>query len=487
MTRATGRKGLPRPARFWAALAVLAGVALVTAMGAMITVALPGLAGSFGASDADVVWTVTCYQMASMACVLPAASLAGTFGDRIIFLTGLLLYAAGSLLCALSPDLATLTACRALQGVGAAGCTGVSLKLIETIFPSRLLGRGIGLNAATISASIILGPAIASVILSRASWPWLFLATFPAALAAAGLAFAFLPREKPENLTPPAKAGTLKELFPNLLTFGSFFLLVAALSRGAAPPVSAGLAALFLLALVLFVRLERRSPSPSLPVDLLARPVFSLSMTSQLFCFMAQSAVVTACPFFFQERLGFSVVTTGLLLTAWPLGHIVSSLVSGRLTERVSPALVGFLGMSVCTVGIVSFLWLEGGPLDAAWRLSVCGCGYGFFQAPNDQTTLLAAPHYRRSAASAFLALVRSLGQMIGAVAVSSAFHFFPDIPEASYLAAAAFASAGTCSLALRWRFLKKRFTSRVRHRPSAFGSLIRKRRNSSGKQSAPK
>lgn len=222
-------------------------------------------------------------------------------------------------------------------------------------------------------------------------------------------------------------------------------------------------------------------------MDLLARPVFSLSMTSQLFCFMAQSAVVTACPFFFQERLGFSVVTTGLLLTAWPLGHIVSSLVSGRLTERVSPALVGFLGMSVCTVGIVSFLWLEGGPLDAAWRLSVCGCGYGFFQAPNDQTTLLAAPHYRRSAASAFLALVRSLGQMIGAVAVSSAFHFFPDIPEASYLAAAAFASAGTCSLALRWRFLKKRFTSRVRHRPSAFGSLIRKRRNSSGKQSAPK
>ena len=89
MTRATGRKGLPRPARFWAALAVLAGVALVTAMGAMITVALPGLAGSFGASDADVVWTVTCYQMASMACVLPAASLAGTFGDRIIFLTPL--------------------------------------------------------------------------------------------------------------------------------------------------------------------------------------------------------------------------------------------------------------------------------------------------------------------------------------------------------------------------------------------------------------
>lgn len=97
MTRATTtrRKGLPRPARFWAALAVLAGVALVTAMGAMITVALPGLAGSFGASDADVVWTVTCYQMASMACVLPAASLAGTFGDRIIFLTGLLLYRRG--------------------------------------------------------------------------------------------------------------------------------------------------------------------------------------------------------------------------------------------------------------------------------------------------------------------------------------------------------------------------------------------------------
>lgn len=483
MTPQTEQQGLPRPARFWAALAVLAGVALVTAVGAMITVALPGLAGSFGASDADVVWTVTCYQMASMACVLPAASLAGSFGDRNVFLTGLGLYALSALGCALSPDLPSLTACRALQGMGAAGCMGVSLRLIERIFPSRLLGRGIGLNAAAISASIIAGPALASFMLARGPWQWLFAAAVPGALTAALLGFFFLPRENPRTLRPLSETGTLRDLGPNLFTFGAFFALVASLSLGEPVPASAGLAALFLAALYLFVRLERRSEAPSLPVDLLARPVFSLSMTSQLFCFMAQSAVVTACPFFFQEQLGFSVVTTGLLLTAWPLGHILSSLSSGRITERLSPALTGFLGMSLCTAGIVSFLRLDGGPEDAAWRLAVCGLGYGLFQAPNDQTTLLAAPHTRRSAASALLSLVRSLGQMLGAVAVSSAFHFFPELPAAPFLAAAAFGALGTCSLALRWHFLKRGVSRRIRHRPASFRRLIRRRRNTSGRK----
>jgi len=483
MTPGTEHPGLPRPARFWASLAVLAGVALVTAVGAMITVALPGLAGSFGASDSGVVWTVTCYQMASMACVLPAASLAGSLGDRRVFITGLGIYALASLGCALAPDLAALTACRALQGMGAAGCTGVSLRLIERIFPSRLLGRGIGLNAAVISASIIAGPALASAILARASWQWLFGAAVPGALAAAVLGLIFLPRENPHMLRPLAETGTLRDLAPNLLTFGAFFALVASLSLGRPASVSTGLAALFLAALFLFVRLERRTDAPSLPVDLLARPVFSLSMTSQLFCFMAQSAVVTACPFFFQEQLGFSVVATGLLLTAWPLGHIVSSLASGRITEHMSPALTGFLGMTVCSAGIVSFLWLGGGPEQAAWRLAVCGLGYGLFQAPNDQTTMLAAPHNRRSAASAFLSLVRSLGQMLGAVAVSSAFHFFPALPAAPYLAAAAFGAAGTCSLALRWLCVSRGASRRIRHRPASFRRIIRKRRNTSGRK----
>ena len=455
-------EGLPRPARGFALASVLFGVALVVATGSGVTAALPSMALALGASDAQAVWIVNAYQIAMLTLLFPAAGLAKAAGASRAFLAGLALFAMASAGCALAPDLAWLAAARALQGAGASCCMGQSMFLIEQILPRRLLGRGIGLNAAAISLSIIAGPALASAILAHGPWQLIFALGIPAAAASLALGLPFLPKTRPERLKPLGEALAPTALLLSLACFGSFFACLSAATLGAFRIALAGLP-LFLAAAFAYAKNQLASPDPAFPADLLPKPAFSLSAFCLILCFMAQSACVTACPFFFQERLGFTASQTGLALTAWPCLHVAASLCSARLAERFDGRTVSLCGMLICTAGLLSFLvpWGWSGPdfgLGAdwkafwgpVWRLALCGLGYGLFQAPNDAITLLAAPHGRRSSASAMLAMCRSLGQTLGAMAAGSAFAALPGAPEGAFALACAFALAGCLALALR-------------------------------------
>lgn len=454
--------GLPRPARSFALAAVLSGVFLVVATGAGITAGLPSMARDLGIADAQAVWIVNAYQIAMLTLLFPAAGVAKAAGASRTFLAGLALFALASAGCALAPDLLWLASCRALQGTGAACCMGQSMFLIEQILPRRLLGRGIGLNAAAISLAVIAGPCAVSAILAQGDWRLLFVLGMPCATASFALGLPFLPRSRPEDRKPLRQALPPDALLLGLACFGSFFAALSAASLGAFQLALAG-APLFLAAAFAYAKNQLRSPEPAFPADLLHKPAFSLSALCLLLCFMAQSACITACPFFFQERLGFTAPQTGLVLTAWPCLHVAASLCSARLAERFDGRSVSLCGMLICAGGVLSFLapWGWSGPdfglgtpvqacFGPVWRLALCGLGFGLFQAPNDAITLLCAPHGRRSSASAMLAMCRSLGQTLGAMAAGSAFASLPGAPEGAFVLAGAFALAGCLALALR-------------------------------------
>ena len=416
------------------------------------------MARSLGASDAEAVWIVSAYQIAMLTLLFPAAGLARAAGASRVFLAGLALFALASGGCAMAGGLAALACFRALQGAAASCCMGQSMFLIEQIMPRGLLGRGIALNAAAISLSVMAGPAAASLLLAHAGWPWIFAAGIPAAAAGFALGVPFLPRQKPERRRRLGEALPPVPLLLNLASFGLFFAGLSAASLGSFRLALAG-TPLFLAAAFAFAKSQLRLSEPAFPCDLLAKPAFSLSALCLALSFTAQSACVTACPFFFQERLGFTAVQTGLALTAWPCLHMASSLASARLAERFDGRSVSLCGMLLCTAGVLSFLapwgWSWGGTAGGAfwgpaWRLALCGFGFGLFQAPNDTITLLAAPHGRRSSASAMLAMCRTLGQTLGAMAAGGAFRVLPGAPEAAFGLAGAFALAACLALAAR-------------------------------------
>jgi len=411
--------GLPANERRWAVLALAISVGMATLDTAIANTALPTIAGDLQASPAASVWVVNAYQLAMVATLLPFAALGEILGYRRIFLGGLALFTLASLACALSWSLPTLTAARVLQGIGASGIMSVNTALLRFIYPKRLLGRGMGLNAMVVAIAFAVGPTIASVILAMGTWPWLFAINVP--LGALSLVFAL------RALPHTARASHTFDALVAFYNVGTFSLLILALGE-AAHQVDAKTVLIELAGALVFgtllLRRQAGHPAPMLPVDLFRRPMFALSSLTAVCTFAAQGLAFVSLPFYFETVLGRSQVETGFLMTPWPVVVGLMAPIAGRLSDKYSPAALGGIGLSALCVGMVLLALLPPHPsvFNIVWRMGVCGAGFGFFQAPNLRAIMGSAPAHRSGSASGIVATARLLGQTIGAALVALCF-----------------------------------------------------------------
>ena len=182
-----------------ALLAVLLGVALATLDSAICNTALPLIAADLRTLPAASIWVINAYQLAVVATLLPFAALGDKLGPRRIHLGGLAFFTLASVACALADTLGSLTAARALQGIGAGAMMSVNVALIRQIYPAARLGRGVGLNALVVGACFAAGPTAASLVLSVASWHWLFAVNLPLGAIALVYGWRALPRTAPRG------------------------------------------------------------------------------------------------------------------------------------------------------------------------------------------------------------------------------------------------------------------------------------------------
>ena len=185
-----------------------------------------------------------------------------------------------------------------------------------------------------------------------------------------------------------------------------------------------------------------------LPVDLLRIPLFALSVVSSICSFIAQSIAYVSLPFLFEHRFGLDQVKTGLLMTPWPLIVAVVAPFTGRLADKYPAGLLGGGGMVVMALGLLAASLLPDDPsmLDIAWRMAVCGLGFGFFNTPNNRAIITSAPPIRTGGASGMQATARLLGQSMGAALVALIFTAFPaNGPTAALLMAAIAAAVAAC------------------------------------------
>lgn len=442
------RDGLPGPQRLLASIAISAAVAMANLDTSIVNTALPTIARDIHASGAASVWVVNAYQIAMVATLLPLAALGEILGHRRVYIAGLTLFTVTSLACGLAWSLPSLVVARALQGLGAAGTMSVNTALIRFVYPSKILGRGMGLNALVVGIGITLGPTIASAILSVASWHWLFLVNVPIGVVAVGLSLRALPlNERGLHRFDPIAAGLSAGLFGlTVLGFG-------AVAHGASWPLVAaewGGAAACAYALL---RREAGSPAPMLAVDLFHRPAFALSAATAVCAFIAQGLAFVSLPFLFQGSLGRSQVATGFLMTPWPAVVAVMAPIAGRLSDRYPAGVLGGGGLVILSAGMASLALLPAHPsgLDIAWRMVVAGAGFGFYQSPNLRALMESAPAHRSGAASGITATVRLLGQGIGSALVALCLTASPARgPELALWLGALFAAIGSVTSFLR-------------------------------------
>ena len=440
--------GQPLPQRYWAIATVALGITMSVLDSAIANVALPTIAREMHANPADSIWVVNGYQLAITISLLPLASLGDIVGYRRVYLAGLALFTLASLACAQSHTLATLTVARVLQGFGAAGIMSVNTALIRFIYPHRLLGRGLGINTLVVAISAAAGPAIAGLILSVAAWPWLFAVNVPIGIAALVIGARALPQ------TPRAAHGF--DYAGAALSAAAFGFLIGGIDAGGHGEGSRLVTLELTLAVVcgfLLVRRELGRSAPLFPVDLLRIPVFALSVATSVCSFAAQMLAFVALPFHLQQEFGYSAVQTGLLITPWPLGIAVAAPVAGRLADRYPAGLLGGAGLLVFAAGLVALALLPQRPdfADVAWRMALCGLGFGFFQSPNNRALIGSAPRARSGGASGMLGTARLLGQTMGAALVALLFgRIARNATEYALFTAAGFALAAAAVSSLR-------------------------------------
>jgi MFS transporter, DHA2 family, multidrug resistance protein len=456
--------GLPKPQRYWSAAAIWLALAMAVLDGAIANVALPTIGKDLGASAATSVWIVNAYQLTITVLLLPLAALGDRLGYRRIYIPGLALFTLGSLGCAMSHSLTTLILARAFQGIGAACIMSMNAALVRATYPAAMLGRGIGYNALILSISAAAGPTLAAIILSVATWPWLFLINLPIGIAAIAVGCRHLPRARGHASAFDWRSALLSAAMMGCVVFGAETAARQSVTGGAAL-ILTGIASGALL-----VWHEWGDPAPLFPIDLLRIRIFSMSIATSIVSFAAQMLAFVTLPFLFQLVLGRTVFETGLLMTPWPIALGVIAPLAGRLADRVRAGLIGGLGLGIFALGLFMLSRLGTAPttFDIVWRMAACGIGFGLFQSPNNRTIVGSAPIKRTGAAGGMLATARLLGQTSGAVAVAVAFHLFGVQVGPRLLAASAIAAALAALLSLF-----RLHSPRTRHRPEAGAPLL--------------
>ena len=425
--------------------AILLSVAMATLDTAIANTALPTIAESLRVNEAQVIWVVNAYQLAVVAVLLPFAASGEILGHGRVFAAGTLLFTAASLVCGLAESLTTLVAARILQGIGGAAIMSVNIALIRFVFPAHRLGRGVGMNSMVVALAFTVGPTVASGILAVASWHWLFLINVPIGVVAVLFANRALP---PTERQPHGFDRVAALLCAGL--FGCAVLGFESLSHGSAwTPVTIE----WVVAMTCGALLWRRQaghPAPMLAVDLFRARSFALSAATSICAFATQGLGFVSLPFLLQNTFGMSQVQTGFLMTPWPLVIVFIAPLAGMLSDRYSAGMLGGIGLAIMTFGLLllATTGAHPAPVDIAWRMAVCGLGFGLFQSPNNRQMLSSAPRHRSGGASGMLGTARLSGQTLGAALVALIFGIAPQhgttitlVVAAGFAAAAAMVS----------------------------------------------
>ncbi len=440
--------GLAAPRRYWAYATVALAVTLAVMDGAVANVALPTIASEFGTTPSLSIWIVNAYQLAVVASLLPLASLGEIYGYRRIYIGGLLVFTAASLACALSPSLTALTLSRVAQGFGAAGVMSVNIALVRYIFPRAQLARAIGMNAMFAAFAATIGPTFASTVLSVASWPWLFSVNVPLGLLALAIGMFSLPESDLSRHRFDVWSAVL-----TAITFATVITTIDSVAHSASWLVIGAQALICAATGALAARRQLGLASPLLPIDLLRIPVFALSVVTSICSFAAQMIAFVALPFHMQTVLGVSPAMIGFLIMPWPLAVGIFAPISGWLVDRYPAGLLGGAGLGILAGGLILVAGLPPHPAfaDAAWRMALCGAGFGLFQTPNNRTLIGAAPRARSGGASGMLGSARLMGQAIGAALVAVVLsHFARHGTLLSLYLAAGFAAVAAVVSMLR-------------------------------------
>jgi EmrB/QacA subfamily drug resistance transporter len=369
--------------RRWATLMIVCFAQLMIVLDVtIVNVALPAIQQDLGFSQANLTWVVNAFLVTFGSLLLLAGRLGDLLGRRRVFLSGLVIFTAASLLCGVASTQAELIGARLLQGVGAAAQASVILAIIVTEFPgaierARAMSAYVFVSVAGGSLGLIAGGLLTQAL----SWHWIFFVNLPIGVVAFALGRAFIRADR----GPGLQQGV--DWLGSLLVTGSLmsaiYAIVSATTHSWTSAQVLGTGALAAVLMAAFVALEARIQNPIMPLRILrVRGLISANLVRG-FLVTGMYSTFFLGALYLQHVRGYSALETGAAFLPWTLTvAVLSQGVTARLVQRFGPLAVLTTGMATAAAGLL--LWATVGPDTAYFPTVFLACfamGFGIANA----------------------------------------------------------------------------------------------------------
>ncbi|MFJ6214240.1 MFS transporter [Streptomyces sp. NPDC092296] len=387
----------------------------------IVNVALPDMAADLHSSFTSLQWVVDMYALVLAAVLMVVGALGDRLGHRRLYLGGLVVFAVASLACGLAPNVGTLIAARAAQGLGGAAMLTSTTSLLNAAYRGRDRGTAFGVWGAVSGGAAAVGPVLGGLLTEQIDWRAIFMVNLPIAALAVYMTLRHLKDDQGHARGRLDYAGAVGfTVFAGALVYG----LIESADRGWSSGTVLVSLALSAVALLAFALVERGASQPLLDLALLRNRSFTGLTVAALLLNVAAFAHLTYTSIWLQSVLGLSPIQAGLTVCPLALASFVVAGNSGRLFHRTAPQIPIGAGLILIGVGALLMTLVSAG---SSWTavlpgLIVSGLGVGMATPSMMSAALATVPRERVGMASGAVNTGRQLGYALGIAVLGTAF-----------------------------------------------------------------
>ncbi|MEV6055946.1 MFS transporter [Streptomyces sp. NPDC052107] len=384
----------------------------------VLNVALPSMQRDLHATTSGLQWTIDAYTLVLASLLMLAGSTADRIGRKRVFMTGLVVFSIGSLLCSLAPNLSLLVVFRMVQAIGGSMLNPVAMSIITNTFTdARERARAIGVWGAVVGISMAAGPLVGGLLVQSVSWRAIFWINLPVGLAALLLTLRFVPESRAPKARRPDPVGQLLVI----ALFGS-------LTYGIIEAPDSGLTAVSPFMAIAFVALlgllwyEPRRAEPLIDLRFFRSAPFSGATVIAISAFAALGGFLFLSTLYLQNVRGLDALHAGLWMLPMAAPTFLCAPLSGRLVGSRGPRLPLLIAGAAMTASGVLFAAFEAETSNTTLLVGyvLFGIGFGFVNAPITNTAVSGMPRAQAGVAAAVASTSRQLGQTLGVAVIGA-------------------------------------------------------------------